>query len=104
MWNRIYHGILRKVSALNLIPRARNRMQIRIETESVLIVRRQTSSRAWCQQCARDVEMIQSQDAAALTFTLRRTLRNSSANKQWHVSYAPSGSLLICLESVLKSL
>jgi hypothetical protein len=104
MWNRIYHGILRKVSALKLIPKAGTRAQIRIETESVFILRRRNSSRGWCQQCARHVEMIQSQDAAALTSALQRTLRNFSGTERWHVSYAPGGSLLICVESVLNSL
>jgi len=79
-------------------------MQFRIETDSVLVIRRRHSTRSWCPDCAREVEMIQAQEAVALAAEAQNTIPDSALNADWHLSPTAAGSLQICLDSVLKSL
>ena len=104
MWNGIYHGMLRGINALKLFTAAGKGSQIKIETDHLLIIRRRPSSRAWCQQCAREVDMVRVEEATALAESSKRTLRDSVTGEKWHVSCAPGGAQLICLDSLLKSL
>jgi hypothetical protein len=104
MWDGIYHGMLRRVSTWWAFRTVRKTTHIRIKTDRLLIIQRRHSTRSWCPECGREVDVIRAEEAAVLTGTPQFTLRNSVADEEWHVSYSPSGSRLICLDSLLKSL
>jgi hypothetical protein len=80
------------------------RTEITIQTERVVLIRGSRSTRAWCQQCGREVEMVGLAQAAALTAGGKPVLPDSTQGQGWHVSEDETGSPLICLESVLKSM
>jgi hypothetical protein len=79
-------------------------MEITIQTDRLVLIRGRRSTRAWCQQCGREVEMVGLAQAAALTGGNKPLLPGSDQNHGWHVSEDQNGSPLICLESVLKSI
>lgn len=78
------------------------RTEIRFETEHVLIIRRR-STRRWCRECAREEDMAEPAEIAALTGVEPALLRQRAQAEKWHVSKASDGSLLICLNSFLTS-
>jgi hypothetical protein len=75
--------------------------KITIETESLLILRGRYSRRAWCPQCAAEAEVIALEEVGVISNLDR------SAFEQWvnspglHRSETPTGSTLICLNSLL---
>jgi hypothetical protein len=79
-------------------------MEITIQTDRLVLVRRARSTRAWCQQCGREVEMVGLSQAAALAGGGKPVLPDGAQGHGWHISEDPNGSPLICLESVLKSM
>ncbi len=78
---------------------ARKRTEITIETNQLVIIRRQRSTRAWCQKCGCDVDVVQ---AEILTGVAHPRLGGGEVRK-WHSVEAPDGSSLVCLPSLLKS-
>jgi hypothetical protein len=104
MWDGIYHGMLRRVSILRLLVAAGRGTRIKVETDRLLIIRRRHAIHSWCPQCGEEVDMVCAEEAAALVETLRLTLPNCLAKERWHITRAPGGSPLICLDSLLKSL
>jgi hypothetical protein len=104
MWNGIYHGIVRRAKAWGVFTTASKRTQITIETNSVLIVRRMRSSRTWCPECAREVDAVGLDDATALTGMTHPAFRECVATGKWHFSVTSDGALLICLDSLMKSI
>lgn len=91
---------------------SRKRMEVTVETDQVLTIRRRRSVRCWCQQCGRDVEMVELKELQALMWirepmaTQILTAPSISAGRGeggWHWSQAVDGSPLVCLESLLKS-
>jgi hypothetical protein len=80
------------------------RTEITIQTERLVLIRGRRSTRAWCQQCGREVEMVGLSQAAALAGGVKPTLPDSTQGRGWHVSEDQNGSPLICMESVLKSM
>jgi hypothetical protein len=80
------------------------RTEITVQTERLVIVRGRRSTRAWCQQCGREVEMVGLSQAAALAGAVKPALPDSAQGHGWHVSEDQNGSLLVCLESVLRSM
>jgi hypothetical protein len=86
-------------------------MEITVETELVLIIRRRRSVRCWCQQCGRDVEMVELKEVQPLMgkrepmATQILTAPSTSVDRGeggWHWSQAADGSPLVCLESLQK--
>lgn len=77
------------------------RTEITIETDRVLIIRRRRVLRAWCQECGREVEMVDPREAEAITAVRGLPLRDCA---QWHVAQSLEGGGLICLDSLLKPL
>jgi hypothetical protein len=77
------------------------RTRITIETESLLILRGRNSRRAWCPQCAAEAEVIVLEEVEVISNL------DQSAFEQWvnspglHRSETPTGSALICLNSLL---
>lgn len=76
--------------------------RITIETEQLLVIRRRTSVRAWCQQCAAEVDMVLIEDAAELAQVDVRMIRDLLNVERFH--WSQSGLLRICLNSLLKSI
>ena len=104
MWSGIYHGIVRRAKAWRVATTESKKMQITIETSRVLIVRRTRSSRTWCLECAREVDAVGLEEAGVLTGMTPPLLRESLEAGKWHFSQSSEGALLICLDSLLKSM
>jgi hypothetical protein len=80
------------------------RTEITIQTDRLVLIRGRRSTRAWCNQCGREVEMVGLSQAAALAGGGDPVPPDSTEDLGWHVSEDQNGSPLICLESVLKSM
>jgi hypothetical protein len=74
---------------------------IRIETDSLLILRSRNSIRAWCPLCGAEVEMIALEDTRVITNLEQPALERWLNAGELHRSQAADGSLLICLDSLL---
>jgi hypothetical protein len=83
---------------------ARKRTEITTETDRILIIRRRSVIRAWCQECACEVDMVSLEDPGAITGTLPFPPRSGPESQAWHFCEGPDGEKLVCLESLLKSL
>ena len=79
------------------------RTEVTIETDRVLVIRRH-STRVWCQECAREVDMVGLADASVLTGITEQGMRHGAQAWKWHLSEGQDGAPVICLESLLKSL
>jgi hypothetical protein len=82
---------------------AHKRTEITVETDQVWIVRRRHSTRVWCRECAREVDMVGLADASMLTGITHQGMRHGAQAQEWHFSEGQDGAPLICLESLLKS-
>jgi len=83
---------------------ARKRTEITTQTDRVLIIRRRSVIRAWCDECACEVEMVSLEDPGAIAGMSLTTLREGPQSRDWHFCEGPEGEQLVCLESMLKSL
>jgi hypothetical protein len=83
---------------------APRRMEVTVQTERVLIIRRRRSMRVWCRQCGREVDGASFQEAGELTGAPLLVPPRNSAPGAWHVCLSENGKPFICLESVLKSM
>jgi len=80
------------------------RTEITIETDCAVVIRRQNVFRAWCPECDREAEMVDASEVLGVgTVTISPGLRVSGESQGWHISENQDGTLLICLESLLKS-
>jgi hypothetical protein len=104
MWNAIYHGMLVRAKAWGAIATVRKTTQVTLETRQVQIIRRLRSSRRWCTECARDVDMVGLEEASALTEMTQAELLQWVGSGSWHFSRSLEGAQLICLDSLMKSL
>jgi hypothetical protein len=76
---------------------------ITIETSRLLVILRGTSARAWCEQCASEVEMIPLESAAELAQVQAQTIQQLLANDRFHL-WKAYGPVHICLNSLLKEI
>jgi hypothetical protein len=83
---------------------AHKRIQITIQTDQILLIRRRGCARLWCPDCGRDVEVVDLAQAEALTGMTQPSLGDCSEPKKWHCLKSPDGTHLICLESLLKAM
>jgi hypothetical protein len=74
---------------------------IRIETDSLLILRSRGSTRAWCPLCAAEVEMLALEDTRVISNLEQPALERWLNAGELHRSQAADGSVLICLDSLL---
>lgn len=76
----------------------RNSTRITIETEEVLVVRRETVtrrvSRSWCDQCGKESEFVPLEDVNRL---LGRRRAKSLKDGNRHLTKAPDGSVVLCV-------
>lgn len=77
--------------------------RITIETEQLVVIGRRTSVRAWCQQCAAEVDVVPLEGAAELARVDVGTIQHLLNGERFH--WSQSGGLVrICLNSLLKSI
>lgn len=75
--------------------------RITIESDSLLILRGRSSTRAWCPQCGTDAEMIALENMGVVSNLNRPALETWLNSGQLHRSQAGDGSDLVCLNSLL---
>jgi hypothetical protein len=104
MWSGIYHGIVNRAKAWGVFTTASKRTQITIETSRVLVVRRMHSSRTWCRECAREVDVVGLEEASVLTGMTQPAFHECVETGKWHFSESSDGAPMICLVSLMKSM
>ena len=77
------------------------RTKITVETESLLVVRARTSTRAWCPQCGIEAEMIALENIGVVSNLDRPALEAWLNSGELHRSRSDDGSALVCLNSLL---
>ena len=77
------------------------KIEITIETQRLVSIRRRQSLRAWCAECRGEVEMVSLAGALAV---LTQVPPDSPEAQKWHFSEGEDGTLLVCLKSMLTSL
>jgi hypothetical protein len=77
---------------------------ITVETRSLLIVQGRVSRRAWCPQCAAEVDMIAVENTGVISNLDQRALERWLTSGELHRTNAPDGSSVICLNSLLACL
>ena len=82
---------------------AYNRTEITVETDLILIIRRNRVLRVWCPKCGCEVEMVSVGEAEEFTGMSGQVLRDRAQAQGWHFSESQDGTALVCLESVLKA-
>jgi hypothetical protein len=75
--------------------------RITIETDSLLILRGRSSIRAWCSECAAEVEVIALEETGVISNLQRPELEEWLNSGELHRLHADEGSMLICLNSLL---
>jgi hypothetical protein len=80
------------------------RTEVTFETHRVVTIRRRLSLCAWCRECGRMVDAIGIKEAGALSGSKAPQLSEQAGAKGWHICEGWDGEMLICLDSVLKSL
>ena len=80
------------------------KIEITIQTEQVLSIRRRGCSRRWCPECGRDVEVLNLAHVEALTSIAQPRSRDCAKAKQWHALEDADGTMFICLDSLLKAM
>ncbi|MDQ3817612.1 MAG: hypothetical protein M3362_07975 [Acidobacteriota bacterium] len=77
--------------------------RVTAETHQVLIVRKtRRSVRAWCESCGAQGEMLSLEQAAAISGLSLRGICRAVEAGSIHFKETGDGSLLICLDSLLK--
>jgi hypothetical protein len=80
-----------------------SRMEITIQTDRLVIIRRRRSGQVWCPTCGHPVEVVDLQEAERLAGTAQPALPANVGHQAWHVCAGENGETLICLESLLKT-
>jgi len=76
----------------------RKRMEVTVETNQVLIIRRRRSTRGWCEECGREMEIVSLEDAAAIA-GISGPLLHDGVAQRWH--FSDREEQWVCLESLL---
>jgi hypothetical protein len=77
------------------------RTTITVETDSLLILRGQTSHRAWCPRCESEVEMVAMRETEVISNLGQTALEEWLSSEELHRAHSAEGSGLICLNSLL---
>ena len=72
------------------------------ETHEVFVFRRRSSrpARAWCDECAADVEMLTPEEITVVTGLNVRAIYRLAEQGRFHFTETAAGFILICLESL----
>ena len=108
MWREIYHEFRRWAKLSDRAMAAWGRTEITVQTDRIWIIRTSHSTRGWCAQCGREVDMVGPKEAVGLMggtepLATHPMLPGCWGSRGLHWLEAADGSPLICLESVLKS-
>jgi hypothetical protein len=96
---------LRRVKVQVEATTSHKRIEITVQTDQILIIRRRSSVRCWCPECAANVEAVNLAQAEAFAGRAQPRLGDDAgANKRWHRLEGPDGTSLVCAESLLKSM
>ena len=77
-------------------------MEVTVQTDQLLVIRRRRSGRVWCETCGREVETLDPQEAGKLAAASQPLLAGKAGPEAWHMCVGHDGQPLICLESLLK--
>ena len=83
---------------------ARKKIEITVQTERLMLIRRRGISRRWCESCGCEVDVVNFAQAQVLTGIGQQTLRDGAPAVSWHCLEAADGSRVVCLQSLLKSM
>jgi len=75
--------------------------KIRVETDSLLILRGRSSAHAWCPQCQADAEIIALDNVGVISNLDRSAVEKWLNSEELHRSQAADGSAVVCLNSLL---
>jgi len=79
----------------------KRRTEILLEITQLLIIKRRgDSGLAWCEGCARNVQMISTEKAAIIARQSTRNIYRWVEAGRVHFTEKPEGHLLICLDSL----
>jgi hypothetical protein len=78
--------------------------RITIETQSLMICHGRSSTRGWCARCAQEAEMIALESIAVRSNLVPHEVEKWLNAGDLHRSRTPSGTELICLNSLLARL
>ena len=76
--------------------------KITLESDSLLILRGRSSLRAWCPDCASEVEMIPLDGIGVISNLAPREVEAWIQSEDLHHTKAADGAPLICMNSMLK--
>ena len=76
--------------------------RIRIETESLLVLKGRSSLRGWCPRCQAEGELIPIESVRVISNLAPAEVEAWIESEELHHSRATDDSLLICLNSLLK--
>jgi hypothetical protein len=80
---------------------ARKVREITVETEELLIIRRnRAASTEWCEACSEAVEMLRPERAAAICGVSTRTIYRRVESQSVHYIETPDGLVWICPNSL----
>ena len=74
------------------------RIKITLETERLVVLHGRVKKRTWCESCKMEADFVPSEEAYG--FLLKRNERIE--NERLHKFYAPDGTTLVCLSSLLR--
>ena len=75
------------------------RIKITLETERLLVLHGRVKKRTWCESCKMETDFVPNEEING--FILKRN--KEIENEILHKFYAPDGTTLVCLASLLKS-
>lgn len=78
------------------------RTRIRIETDSLLVLRGRKSLRAWCSQCGAEAEMIPLNGVGVVSNLPPAEVQAWMESPDLHHTKTADGTALICLNSMLR--
>jgi hypothetical protein len=117
MWRSIYHELRRWAKVSRCAAAAYKRTLITVETDEVWVIQKSGATRGWCAECGKEVNMVSLKEAETLSGMTQPGMSPPMPNQSpatqpmlpgcgegpgWHWSQAADGSLLVCLESLLK--
>ena len=75
---------------------------ITTETHEVFVFRRRPSrpTRAWCGECAADVDMLTPEEITVVTGLNVRAIYRQAEQGRFHFTETAAGFILVCLESL----
>ena len=83
-------------------PSAKKTTRITVETETLMIVRNAAATRGWCSDCRAEVNLITLDDNTLAEATTAARVREWLVASKLHFRQTATGSLQICLTSLLQ--